>query len=262
MKRTRNGFTLVELAIVSGLGLLILLATYRIFFSQARMVANSMEFMMVNEQFRKIQMHLNNDIHEATWIHRPNPVRLEETANLVTPKPGTIVLWLIKQEVDPNLKPLEWKEPRLASDPYGQISRTREVIYELRKDPPLAGSEPGAGSPSGSTLFKLVRTENIRLRETPNSVKTQETVISDGVREFVMFRTHRKPMGAQDIQKEGDRILTPLPADIAGTGNDLVHLRVVVQRKKERHEKPDARVYEIQMETSFYKRGKEVFYHP
>ncbi len=100
----KRGFSLAEAMVVFVLLAIILMAVYKIFFSQAKMVAQSMEYLKVNDHFRKIQAYLGNDIREATYIAYPNPVTLDEAANLTTPKAPCPVLRLVKQVVDPSAK--------------------------------------------------------------------------------------------------------------------------------------------------------------
>lgn len=255
-KAGKYGFTLIEIFVVFGLLIFLLMAVYKIFFSQAKMVSVSMETMKVNDHFRRIQVFIGNDIREATWIAFPTPVRLDETPNLVTPKPPCVVLRVVKQEVDPFSK---FSDPPsanpVATDTFGQVVRVREIMYELR---PLKKDTPGSPPPPPGSLMKLVRTELIKEKDSSRKPLEQELEITDTVRDFILFRTLRKPMQPQDIAKPDDVLLEPLASHNAGTGNDVVHLRVTLERKRD---KTPGDVYEISMTTSFYKRGKEVFVH-
>ena len=84
------GLSLVELLIVLFLVSVILIFTYRIFFSQARVITQSIEFMQVNENFRRITTYLGKDIREANQIMHPFPIHVEENKNVVT-LPGVVL---------------------------------------------------------------------------------------------------------------------------------------------------------------------------
>jgi len=233
----------------------ILWGVYKIFFSQAKMVAQSMEYMKVNDNFRRILAHLGNDIREATQILFPNPVKLEEAGTLTTPKAPCKVLQLIKQEIDPSLKFEEtMTSSPLATDTFGQIIRVREIFYELE---PYKNAEDEESS-TVVPRYRLVRLEYLKEKNKPNTILMQKNEIAETVRDFVLYRTVRKPMKALDIKDASERLLDPIPSYDAGTGNSVIHLKISLERMKAKG-KGDA--YEISLTTSFYKRGKEVFFH-
>lgn len=234
----RTGMTIPEVLIVLLLMSVIIFVAYKVFFSQAKMVQQSVEFMQVNDSFRKITMFLGNDIRESTQIILPLPIKAEDAGKQVT-VPG-VVLQMLKQEMDPTLKP---------HATLGQIGLLREIIYELENNPnPMAKTIP---------RYRLIRTEIISDRTGEKQKQRHEIV--DNIREFVVFRTIRKPMKPQNVDKIDDRILELIPAHETGHGNSLIHLRVTLERTRT---KDAGDVYQISMATSFYKRGKEVFLHP
>jgi|GEM_PF-877670 len=235
-----KAFTLVELMVVFFLSLLIVMAAYKVFFSQVKMVSQSVESIQVNENFRKIITFLSNDIHEATQIIAPAPIKLENVSRHKT-KAG-VALRLFKHEVDPTLEAQSW----------GQLAMRREVTYELIEIKP----KPTDPQPDKIPKYKLIRTEVIE--EKPGAKENQSHEIVDNIREFIVFRTIRKPMVVNNLNNLDDRLLSPLNSHEAGTGNNLINLKVVLERK--RLSKVDVGdVYRIAMETSFYKRGKEVY---
>ena len=75
-----------------------------------------------------------------------------------------------------------------------------------------------------------------------------------------MFRTARKPFKPSNIGAAKDRLLLPVALSESGTGNSLVHVRMVLERT--RKETETGQVYNVSMSTSFYKRGKEIFTNP
>ncbi len=235
---SRRGMTIPELLIVLLLVTIIVFVAYKVFFSQARMVQQSIEFMQVNDNFRKIIMFLGNDIREATRIILPTPIKHEEIGTQDTT--AGVVLQLLKQEVDPRLKP---------TGELGQITLLREIIYELENNP----------NPNAKTIprYRLIRTEF--LTDHSGEKQKQRHEIVDSVREFVLFRTVRKPLKPQNVNSLGDRLLVAMPSHESGTGNSLLHLRVTLERTRQQDV---GSVYQISMATSFYKRGKEVYPNP
>jgi prepilin-type N-terminal cleavage/methylation domain-containing protein len=233
---TNPGFTIVELLVVITLLTFILLVAYRIFFSQAKTITQSIEFIQVNESFRKISMYLGNDVREATQIILPRPINLEAIDSVST-KPG-VVLQLFKKEIDPS---------RDFAATMGQVAVLREVIYELEAAPrPQAPNVP---------RYRLIRTEYTQVK--PGEKEKQRREIVDNLRDFMLFRTIRKPMKPRNVNKLGERSLEPEPHHLNGTGDGLLHLRVVLERARDHEGHGD--VYQIALMTSFYKRGREVF---
>lgn len=68
------GFTMVEILIAIVISTMILFFAYRVFFSQTRMVTQSIELMQVNEGFRKVLAFMGDDIRESTTVLKPVPV--------------------------------------------------------------------------------------------------------------------------------------------------------------------------------------------
>lgn len=230
----RSALTILELLIVATLLSLILMAVYRIFFSQAKMVTQSIEFLHVNDSFRKIGTVLGADIREATNIEFPVPIHHEKIDTLTT-QTG-VILKLTKNEIDPSL-------PFTAT--MGQVAVRREIHYELEPNPHPAGQ--------GGPRFRLMRTEFI---EDSSGKQKQRREIVDNIRDMVAFRTLNKPMAPRNITSISDRILQPIPATQNGSGHNVVHVKVTVERPSSENQ---SQVYQISMLTSFYKRGREVF---
>jgi prepilin-type N-terminal cleavage/methylation domain-containing protein len=236
----KNGFTLIETLIAISISTLILFFAYRIFFSQTRMVTQSIEYMQVNDGFRKVLSFMGDDIRESTTILKPVPVFNDKVIELAT-RPG-VVMHLQSSELDPRI-PFD--------SPFGgQIALRRQVIYELEK---IENSESPA-----VPRYRLIRTAIIE--EKPGQKQTQRQVLVDSVRDLVIYRTVRKPFKPANISSIDDRLVLPQPLSISGTGNSLVHLKMVVERPRKDYE--TGQVYNISMNTSFYKRGKEIFTNP
>ncbi|MBF0501224.1 MAG: prepilin-type N-terminal cleavage/methylation domain-containing protein [Candidatus Riflebacteria bacterium] len=252
-RKKSHAFTIVELLIVLTLICIILAIAYKVFFSQARMVARSMEFMKVNDSLRRIIVYLGNDIREATNIVSPKPIDVKNIQDQKTPEAGGEVLHIIKQEIDPSVKfgsggSSNWT----AAGTSDQVVRVRDISYSLRwyRDP-AAKTVP---------RIKLIRTEYVEERAEPGVKLKQVVELTDTLREFTVFRTLRQPMNkrTEALSKKEDRLLTPVPLADAGTGNDLVYFRITLQSPR-LNEQTEA--YDITVNTSFCKRGKEVFQH-
>ncbi len=236
-KKVKTGFTMVEMLIAVFVMTLIIYFAYRIFFSQAEVVTKSIEFMQVNDSFRKVMTFMGNDIREATSILEPVPVFGEKVAGLIT-QTG-VILKVVSTELDPAIA--------FDSPLGGQVSARREIVYNLEKIPnPESKSIP---------RFKLIRTATIEEKSGKKTVQRQEIV--DNIRDLIVYRIVRKPFKPSNVSGAGDRIVLPRPIYESGTGNDLVHLNMVIERDRKDYEV--GQVYNINLNTCFYKRGKEIF---
>lgn len=236
-KPCRSGFTLIEMLIVVAITAIILLFTYRIFFSQTKMVAQSIEFIQVNDSFRKIISIMGNDIKEATNILKPSPVMPNKVTDLIT-KPG-VILHLQSSELDPRI-PFD-------SPLGGQISLRHDITYELEKLP----------SPQESPRYKLIRTASIE--ESSGQKTSQRQTITDNIKDFIIYRTIKRPFKAANVLSKNDRIVIPIPLSLSGSGNNMVHLSMTLERDRKTSDPNN--IYSLTMDTTFYKRGKEIFKH-
>jgi len=236
----RCGFTIIEALIVVFITALILVFAYRLFFSQTRMVTQSIEFLQVNEGFRKIISFMGDDIREATNILKPAPVLSDKVVELAT-RPG-VILHLQSSDLDPYI-PFD-------SPLGGQVSLRRDITYELEK----------IKNPESQTIprYRLIRTATIE--EKSGEKTTQRQTIVDNIRDLIVYRTIRRPFKPANVGGKEDFLVLPMPISQSGTGNSLVHLNMVLERTRRGDEAGD--VYSISMNTSFYKRGKEIFKHP
>lgn len=231
---------MIELLIALVITSLIVIFSYKIFFSQAEVVTKSIEFMQVNDAFRKVMTFMGDDIRESTSILEPAPV-FKEKVEALTTKTG-VILKLRSSELNPRIK--------FNSPLGGQVSLRREIIYELEKIP----------NPNSKTIprFRLIRTSTIE--EKPGHKTVQKQQLIDNVRDLVVYRTVRKPFKPSNISSEKDRIVVPRPLYESGTGDSLVHIKMVLERDRKSAELGE--VYNINLNTSFYKRGKEIFINP
>ena len=236
----RCGFTIIEALIVVFITALILVFAYRLFFSQTRMVTQSIEFLQVNEGFRKIISFMGDDIREATNILKPAPVLSDKVVELAT-RPG-VILHLQSSDLDPYI-PFD-------SPLGGQVSLRRDITYELEK----------IKNPESQTIprYRLIRTATIE--EKSGEKTTQRQTIVDNIRDLIVYRTIRRPFKPANVGGKEDFLVLPMPISQSGTGNSLVHLNMVLERTRRGDESGD--VYSISMNTSFYKRGKEIFKNP
>lgn len=236
----RIGFTIIEALIVVFITTIILIFAYRLFFSQTRMVTQSIEFLQVNDGFRKIISFMGDDIREATNILKPAPVLAEKVGELVT-RPG-IIMHLQGSDLDPYI-PFD-------SPLGGQVTLRRDITYELeRLELPESQTVP---------RYRLIRIATIE--EKSGEKTTQRQTIVDNIRDLIVYRTIRRPFKPSNVGGKEDHLVLPLPISQSGTGNSLVHLKMNLERPRRGDEAGE--VYSINMNTSFYKRGKEIFKNP
>lgn len=236
---SNNGLTLVELLIVITILIFLVIFSYKLFFSQTKVVTQSLEYLNVNEGFRKVLLFLSDDIKEATNITEPVPILSKEVNKLMT-KTG-VVLHLFSNKIDPTIP---------FNSPFGgQIGVQTEVVYELEK----------YVNPNAKTIprYRLIRTETIR--DKPGHKLEQRQILLENLREFMVFRTVRRPFRPGNVSSSKGTIVVPRALYESGTGNSLVNLRMTIERTRKNDK---GQVYQISMDTCFYKRGREVFKNP
>ena len=242
----KTGFTLVEILIVVTLLIFILYFAYQIFFSQTRAVTQTIDALQTNEGLRRVLAFVGDDVRESTRIVKPTPIKLEDVPSVVTTT-GNIMI-LQSSEVDQRIK--------FDSPLGGQISQITTIEYELE---PMNSSKEGADN-SGPARFRLIR--NATIEEKNGEKNRQRQVIADNIKEFMVFRTVRQPFKPNNVDSMNDKIIQEVPISEAGTGNSLIHLKMVIERNRKENERNKDKVYTVTMNTSFYKRGKEIFLHP
>ncbi len=249
LKNRKTAFTLVEVLVAATIMLFILYFAYQIFFSQSRAVTQTIDALQANEGFRRVLAFVGDDIKEATRIVKPTPINLEDVPS-VTTTIGSILI-VQSSEIDPKIS--------FDSPLGGQISQITTVEYELE---PMNSSleEKEDTSENKATRYRLIRNETI---EEKNGEKSrQRQTIADNIKEFAVFRTVRKPFKANSVESINDRIIEQIPISEAGTGNSLIHIRMSIERHRQKSELNKENIYTVTMNTSFYKRGKEIFLHP
>ncbi len=242
----KTGFTLVEILIVVALLIFILYFAYQIFFSQTRAVTQTIDALQTNEGLRRVLAFVGDDVRESTRIVKPTPIKLEDVPSVVTTT-GSIMI-LQSSEVDPRIK--------FDSPLGGQISQITTIEYELE---PMNSSKEDSEN-SGPVRFRLVR--NATIEEKSGEKNRQRQIIADNIKEFMVFRTVRQPFKPNNVDSMNDEIIQEVPISEAGTGNSLIHLKMVIERNRKENERNKDKVYTVTMNTSFYKRGKEIFLHP
>ena len=246
--KAKTGFTLVEILIVITLLVFILYFAYQIFFSQTRAVTQSIDALQTNEGLRRVLAFVGDDVRESTRIVKPTPIKLEDVPSVVTTT-GSIMI-LQSSEIDPRI--------RFDSPLGGQISQITTIEYEL--EPMNSGNDGENSDDKGPTRFRLVRNETIE--EKSGEKNRQRQIIADNIKEFMVYRTVRQPFKPNNVDSLNDTIIQHVPISEAGTGNSLIHLKMVIERNRNANERNKDNVYTITMSTSFYKRGKEIFLHP
>lgn len=250
--KEKSGFTLVELLIVITILVFILYFAYQIFFSQTRAVTQTIDVLQTNEGFRRVMSFMGDDIREATRIVKPTPIMPEEADSLKTTL-GSILI-VQSSEIDPKIA--------FDSSLGGQIAQITTIEYELEVMG-TASNDGGAVEEADKDMplrYRLIR--NACIEEKNGEKSRQRQVMADNIREFIVYRTVRKPFKPANVGSKNDRIIQHVPLSEAGTGNSLIHLKMIIERQRNSGEKTKDEVYTISMNTSFYKRGKEIFLHP
>lgn len=247
--KKKTGFTLAEILVVITLLIFILYFAYQIFFSQTRAVTQTIDALQTNEGLRRVLAFVGDDVRESTRIVKPTPVKLEEIPSIVTTT-GSIMI-LQSSEIDPRI--------RFDSPLGGQISQITTIEYELE---PMNSQKDGErdSSEGGLTRFRLIR--NATIEEKNGEKNRQRQIIADNIKEFIVYRTVRQPFKPNNVDSLNDKIIQEVPISEAGTGNSLIHLKMVIERHRKENERNKDNVYTVTMSTSFYKRGKEIFLHP
>lgn len=245
----RNAFTLAEVLTVTLIVGFILYFAYNIFFSQTRVVTQGIDSLNTNEGFRRVMAFMGDDIKEATRIVKPTPVALEDVNQLVTTT-GSILI-VQSSSIDPRIS--------FDSPLGGQIEQLTTIEYELEPMTKMKDGKPYVDETSPKR-YRLVR--NAKVEEKNGEQSRQRQVVADNIKELIVFRTVRKPFKAMNVESLSDKLIQQMPLSEAGTGNSLIHVKMVIERRRSENEKNKENIYSISMNTSFYKRGKEIFLHP
>jgi len=230
--------TLVEVMVAMSLLMLLLIAAYRLFFSEIRAIRTALEHIGVNESARSFLANFGHDVRSANRVIFPWPIRREDTTAL-SPAAEGIVCTLEKQTFDFAVKPpdrkfilttkIDWRLKKVAD---GTFELYRDVISER---PP----KPGLPTP-----FKSTRR------------------IGGGVKEMTLFTTLRKPVKMSAFAGLPFKNLLEFePYHIDGTGPYLVNVRIVFVREGTR--RPDIKDLSAQtLRTSFALRGRPNWVNP
>ncbi|MBQ3643765.1 MAG: prepilin-type N-terminal cleavage/methylation domain-containing protein [Candidatus Riflebacteria bacterium] len=245
----KKGFTLVEILVVVTLLIFILYFAYQIFFSQTRAVTQTIDALQTNEGLRRVLAFMGDDIRESTRIVKPTPIKLEDVPSVVTTT-GSIMI-LQSSEIDPRIK--------FDSPLGGQISQITTIEYELEPMNKSANDDDKTEE-NVPVRFRLIR--NATIEEKSGEKNRQRQIIADNIKELMVYRTVRQPFKPMNVGSKDDIIIQQVPLSEAGTGNSLIHLKMVMERHRNKNELKKEQIYTVTMNTSFYKRGKEIFLHP
>ncbi|NLM17404.1 MAG: hypothetical protein GX221_06775 [Candidatus Riflebacteria bacterium] len=221
---------------------MVLAAAYKVFIEQQKLVKFSVETVHANESFRKVTFFMGEDIKKATRIVRPTPVPLASASELIT-KVGTIMT-VQTSEIDPRIK--------FDSSLGTQIAKRTHIDYELELMPNF--NEDSEEVP----VYRLIR--NAVLDEEDGTHSGQRQVIAENIQDLIIYRTVREPFKIHSLSEPSDRMIEPRSLSETGTGNNIIHVKMAIER--DRYKKEKGSVYSVTMETSFYKRGKEIFLNP
>ena len=192
---------------------------------------------------------MGDDIRESTRIVKPTPIKLEDVPSVVTTT-GSIMI-LQSSEIDPRIK--------FDSPLGGQISQITTIEYELEPMNKSANDDDKTEE-NVPVRFRLIR--NATIEEKSGEKNRQRQIIADNIKELMVYRTVRQPFKPMNVGSKDDIIIQQVPLSEAGTGNSLIHLKMVMERHRNKNELKKEQIYTVTMNTSFYKRGKEIFLHP
>ena len=229
MKKNKRGITLFEVMIATALFSLLMLAAYRLFFSEVRAIRIALEQVGVNESARRFFMNFGNDVRNANWVIYPEKTHRETVPSLISISEGTVCI-IKRQKFDFEVKP---------PDPAFLLEETIE--YELR--------EAGDGT---SDLYRIVKSEF------SGELRSYEQKISDGIIEMQVHLTIRKPVRFTSFASNlpFKNLLNYEPYDLDGHGPYLLHVKASFASKGA------SEIVAHTMQTSFALRGKLNGVHP
>jgi len=234
LSRSSAAVTLVEIIIASGLFVLLMLAAYRLFFSEVRNIKVALEHIGVNESARKLFAHMGNDVRNASWVEFPVQTNRQTVGSLMPLNEGKICV-LRRQVFDFTVKP-----------PAPDFIREEIIEYFLKK------SEDGT-----SDLYRAVKGSRL-----PHGQKAYEKKICEGIKDMLVFTTNRKPVNVSSFAPTMPfkNLISYEPYELDGTGPYLVNLRATFVRKG--HDRAPGDSSALTLQTSFCVRGRLNGVHP
>lgn len=237
LKRLRGrGYTLVEVILCIGLFMLLLLAVYRLFFSQVRSIRSSLEHITVNENVRMFLTRFGNDIRNASFLTEPTP-SVREGVPLLLPSAEGVFCSVTQQVFDFSIKP-----------PDPNFIREIKVDYRLQK--------------AKNGTFEIIRDVQSNAGSLVGGPAKLSRKVCDGVKEIYVFSEIKRAARLNALALPGLKsFLSYEPYETDGTSPSLVHVRATFIRP-ERGRNPGAEEMAIELRTCFAMRGKPSYPNP
>jgi hypothetical protein len=221
----------MEVMLVLALSLILLIAVYRFFFAEVKVIRHALEHIEVNENARLFLARFGNDARNANWLEYP-PATVREGVPRLLPAAEGRVCQFLSQVYDFSIKP---PDPRFL--------RQVQVTWRLKK------------AKNGS--FELYRDIHSEVPATPGGPFPYKatTRVCEGVKEIFVFSSiRRNPRYSSFPGLPFKNTLIFDPYDIDGTGPQLVHVRVTFMRRNMTEQKEDRNP--LTLRTCFAMRGR------
>lgn len=233
--RNKKAVTFIEVMIVIGLFNILMLAAYKLFFSEIKTIKTSLEHIGVNESARKFFTFFGNDVRNANWVDFPKMIKRDEVGKLKPITEGKVCV-LRRQVMNFEIKP-----------PQADFLCEEVITYTLKKN-----------ANGSSDLYRHVKSD---LPGQPP--RDFEKKLCEDIVEMIVFTTTKKPVILEKSLSVGTlkKHIKYEPYESNGTGPYLVHAYTAFTRKSGKPE-IDAKSAPVKITTCFAVRGKLNGVHP
>lgn len=239
MPRKLRAFTIVEVMIGLTLFLVILFASYRLFFSEVRSIRHALEHIGVNENARLFTARFGNDVRNANWLDFPAPSVREGVPMLLPAAEGKFCA-MTQQVFDFTIKP---PDPRFI--------KNVKIEYRLKKT-----------SGNSFEIYRDVVSEVPTQPGGPTPVKFSRRVC-EGIKEIFVYSSIRRPAKLTSFPGlPFKNLLVYEPYDIDGTGPYLVHVRATFIRSNLELKQSINAANALVLKTCFAIRGRLNWVNP
>ena len=223
MNRLRRAFTVLELVIATLIFLMIMGATLAVFFGTSREHEDLTRDLEINEKVVRALDRMGQDVREASVVELPPLV----PADMVPPP-----FVHRSPEISTGRLLLVSERPMVNAAAQG-LTAVRERTQWFLDRPKAVGRGPGGQPITTYSLFRTVESTPV----------TKPLEIITGVSELIVWRTLRDP----NLGPAG-----------AGTGPAVVYVSLRIANPRERPDKKIAGGYEVQFQSCFAVRGKDI----
>lgn len=202
------GFTLVEIMVGFCLFLILLVAMYRVFFSEVRSIRTALEHIGVNENARLFLSSFANDARNSNRVIFPSPVMREVVPQLICTGEGKVCTFE-GQTLDFEVKPPDENFLKLTTVDWRLVKAndgTFDLVRDINSDVP---TKPGGPAPWRATRK-----------------------VCGGVKDMVVYTEIRRPVkfgSIPGLPLKSFLVMEPYETD--GTGPYLVHVKVTFVRQ-------------------------------